>query len=79
VKLMTVEYLKTRLMQLRAKYAFLQCRTEPTWSGRKPELAEDLAKHHKCLIAKEKGYKNKVKKQLQTAELRIGFAPPNEK
>jgi hypothetical protein len=79
VKLTTVEYLKTRLIQLRAKYSFLRRLTEPTWGGRKPESAEDLAKHHKCLIAKEKGYKNKVKKQLQTAELRTGFASPNEK
>jgi hypothetical protein len=43
-------------------------------------LAEDLAKHHKSLIAKERGYKNGVKKQLQTAELRrTGFACHNKK
>lgn len=42
-------------------------------------MAEDLAKHHKSLIAKERGYKNRVKKQLQTAELRTGFACHNKK
>jgi hypothetical protein len=42
-------------------------------------LAEDLAKHHKYLIAKERGYKNGLKTQLQTAELGTGFACPNKK
>ena len=77
--LTTVEYLKTRLVQLRAKYPFLCRLAEPKWGGRKPELAEDLAKHHKYLIAKERGYKNGLKTQLQTAELGTGFACPNKK
>lgn len=34
VKLVTVEYLKTRLIQLRAKYSFLRHLAEPTWDGR---------------------------------------------
>jgi hypothetical protein len=78
--LTTVEYLKTQLVQLRARYPFLRRLAEPTWAGRKPELAEDLAKHHKCLIAKERGYKSRVKSQLLcTAELGTGFACPNKK
>ena len=77
--LTTVKYLKTQLVQFRARYQFLCRLAEPTWGGRKPELAEDLAKHHKCLISKERGYKNRVKTQLRTAELGTGFACPNKK
>ena len=79
VTLTTVEYLKTQLVQLRARYPFLRRLAEPTWGGRKPELAEDLAKHHKYLIEKERGYKNRIKTQLRTAELGTGFACPIKK
>jgi hypothetical protein len=81
VTLTTVEYLKAQLVQLRARYPFLRRLAEPpTWGGRKPELAEDLAKHHKYLIEKERVYKNRIKTQLvHTAEHGTGFACPIKK
>ena len=76
VTLTTVEYLKTQLVQLRARYPFLRRLAEPTWGGRKPELAEDLANHHKYLIEKERGYKIELRPSCTLLSSELGLPVP---